>query len=213
MATSTHSITEDTNGVKPPCPTHPLERPRDTKQAAMWKRITELEPLINRVARYLSRIYDEDADELASRMTLVLAEKARTKPAMLRQCDAFIAKCLKNEIYSYYRHLYGVGFRFHKVPLDELEGRPMDDDTSDDIERKERAEALRSTLASLDDQECRTLIEGILKAGDSILYHDKNTRRPCNVAKLAKMVGMSPNKAYIVMDRLTQRLEPIVAGY
>jgi hypothetical protein len=160
----------------------------------MWNRIMELQPVIHRCARYLSRVYDEDVDELESRMTAALAEKALQNPDILNPgiyCNTGIAIIIKNEIHNYYRHLFGWKLQRSIVSLDTLE--LVDDNADVDLERQERIEAVRFVLDNMD-HECRELIKAILDNDDLIRdSRRKRDDRPCrnmiNVSALAERMG------------------------
>ena len=166
----------------------------------MWNRIIELEPVINSAARRMAVVYDEDASELAGRMRMALIEKARQLPKLLSQGNGYIFRTLTNEIHSYYRKLFGSKLQYHISSIDDLdEMLPGDDDS---LDTSERAEAVRQAIETMDD-ECRALVEAILKSGDEL---DRYAHGGVNVNALARRMGKPKSTVYTDIARMRVRL-------
>jgi RNA polymerase sigma factor (sigma-70 family) len=198
---SNQRVPQIESGVNPHSPT----------EQAMWNQIVELEPVIVKCARRMASIYNdsEDADELADHARMALIEKARRIPQLLSQSNTYIFQVIKNEIHSYYRRLLGYRLQYHVTSLSDLdEMLPGDDDA---LDSSERAEAVRSALAGLDD-ECRELVNAILDNANADLIRDGDrSRGMVNVSALAERMGKQTRSIYRDVSRLRSKLAMVIA--
>jgi len=180
----------------------------------LWTRLMELQPLIRKCARRIAWQYDEDADEIMSRMMSTLTDKAVQTPSLLDRPDVYLAQIAKNAIHRYYQHLFGWKLQRHMIALDDIE-LADDEDVTDDLERQERIEAVRFALEHMDD-ECRELVRAILDNDDLIRNSRcKRSDRPCrnmiNVSALARRMGRPGRSVARDVSRLRSKLASSLA--